>query len=298
MTDSDRHDNDGAVPDYIVSDNTLLSDNAVVDDTNLLIDRRYLTQVQYRTEANLAARQSIYAYQQPRIDLVATVLDLAGLTGTETVADIGCGNGIYLAGLARSGHAGRVLGADLSPGMLAAARAAAPRCGLAVGDATALPLADGVADVTLAPHMLYHVPDRPAAVREFRRITRPGGRVLVVLNHPDHLTEMRALLIAAAAEVGLSAARVGADYDAALKVTLDFGAELLAQEFGSVRRHDFVAELVLPGTEPLASYVESMRVFQAMPDPAAFAAAVAAMVPLRPDGTFRITTHCGLLIGS
>jgi hypothetical protein len=36
----------------------------------------------------------------------------------------------------------------------------------------ALPLADGVADVTLGPHMLYHVPDRMAAAREFRRVTR------------------------------------------------------------------------------------------------------------------------------
>jgi SAM-dependent methyltransferase len=134
-----------------------------IDDSALLTDKSYLTQVQYRTDANLAARQSVYFYQQPRIDLVATVLDLAGLTGTEIVADIGCGNGIYLAGLTSRGHAGRVLGADLSPGMLAAARTGAPQADVILGDATALPVADSVADVTLAAHMLYHVPDRPAA---------------------------------------------------------------------------------------------------------------------------------------
>ncbi len=52
----------------------------------------------------------------------------------------------------------------------------APPAGLTVADAARLPLADGVADVTLAAHMLYHVPDRRAAAAELRRVTRPGGR--------------------------------------------------------------------------------------------------------------------------
>jgi SAM-dependent methyltransferase len=163
-----------------------------------MTDKSYLTAVQYQTDANLAARQSIYAFQQPKIDLVASVLGLAGLAGSETVADVGCGNGIYLAGLARRGHTGRLVGVDLSPGMLAVTRAAVPGASLVVGDAAALPLADGAADATLAPHMLYHVPDPRAAVAEFRRVTRPGGQLLVVLNGTDHLAELRELVLAAA----------------------------------------------------------------------------------------------------
>jgi hypothetical protein len=45
-------------------------------------DPRALREVQYATDASLAARQSIYAYQRPRIDLPALVLDRAGLRGT------------------------------------------------------------------------------------------------------------------------------------------------------------------------------------------------------------------------
>ena len=85
-------------------------------------DRSCLQQVQYRTDANLAARQSLYAYQYPRIDLPAAVLGLSSLRGQEIVADIGCGNGAYLAELARRRHTGPVVGVDLSAGMLAAAR--------------------------------------------------------------------------------------------------------------------------------------------------------------------------------
>ena len=84
------------------------------DYDSMWIDRRMLNGAQYRTDANLAARQSIYAYQQPAVGLSRLVLDLAGLHGHEAVADIGCGNGVYLAELARRGHAGPVLGADQS----------------------------------------------------------------------------------------------------------------------------------------------------------------------------------------
>jgi len=267
-----------------------------LDAHSILTDKSYLTAVQYQTGANLAARQSIYAFAQPKIDLVAAVLGLARLAGTETVADIGCGNGIYLAGLAGRGHAGRVLGIDLSPGMLATAKAAAPRASLAVGDAAALPLADAVADVTLAPHMLYHVPDPRAAVAELRRVTRPDGQLLVVLNGPDHLAELRELMLVTAAAAGHPTAEIVAEYAASYDVvTLDAGAELLAQVFSSVQRHDFTAELLLADAQPVAGYVASMRA-QAMPDPDGFTQAVCAGIPFGPDGTFRVRTHCGLLI--
>jgi ubiquinone/menaquinone biosynthesis C-methylase UbiE len=63
-------------------------------------------------------------------------------------------------------------------------------------NAARLPLRDDSVDVTLAMHMLYHVPDPVQAVREFRRVTRSGGRVIVGLNGDDHLHELRTILAA------------------------------------------------------------------------------------------------------
>ena len=267
-----------------------------IDNIRLLTDKAYLAGVQYRTDANLSARQSVYAYQQPRIDLAAAVIDLAGLTGAETVADIGCGNGPYLAELVRRGHAGPLLGVDLSPGMLAATRVRAPQAGLLVADAAALPLADSAANVTLAPHMLYHVQNRPAAAREFRRVTRPGGQLLVVLNGPDHLAELGALVNAAAVDAGLPDGVISDEYRTYLAMTLDKGADLLSGVFGSVQVHHFAGELLLPDVQPVAEYVASMRTTQEMPDPAAFIASVTRRVPFGPDGLFRVRTDSGLLI--
>jgi SAM-dependent methyltransferase len=241
------------------------------DDARPWTDRSWLQDIQYRTDANLAARQSIYAWQRPRLDLPGTVLGLAGLHGEEAVIDVGCGNGAYLAELARREHAGRVLGVDLSVGMLRAARDHTVR--LVAGDAAALPLRAAVSDVTLAVHMLYHVPEPAVAVRELRRITR--GRVLVVLNGQDHLRELRDL--------------IATTYTRPERLRLDDGEELLASHFTSVVRHDFTGELLIPGPQPVEAYVRSMS----LPDSHAILRRIAT-----DGGPFRIRTHSGCLICS
>lgn len=263
------------------------------NDARLWTDRSWLQDVQYRTDANLAARQSIYACQHPRLNLPALAFELAGLTGDESVADVGCGNGGYLAELAHRGHAGPVLGVDLATGMLDAARRHAPRAKLIAGDAAALPLRDHTSDLTLAMHMLYHVPDPRAAVRELRRITRPGGHVLVVLNGPDHLRELRDLITTALPEPPEGGPRTPGE-----RLRLDRGAHLLASEFTTVIRHDFTSELLIPGTQLAEGYIRSMVTTQALPEPENFVRAVIRQIPLGQDGIFRVQTHSGCLICS
>ena len=248
-------------------------------------DRDFLRGVQYRTDVNLAARQSIYAYQHPRIDLAARVLDVAAPAAGEAVADIGCGNGAYLAELGRRGFAGRVLGADLSAGMLAAARGRAARAALITADAGALPLRDGAADLTLAMHMLYHVPDPVPAIRELRRVTRPGGRVVVGLNGADHLRELRTIVAAA------HGAWPGE------RIRLHDGEALLRTVFSSVTRHDFAGQLRIPDPEPVAAYVRSMSSTLDHADPERIVADVlSAAFPAGSGRDLLVTTHAGCLV--
>lgn len=220
------------------------------------------------------------------------MLGLAAVRGGETVSDVGCGNGAYLAELARRGHAGPVLGIDLSAGMLHAARSRVPGASLAAGDAAALPLRDDASSLTLAMHMLYHVPEPSAAVRELRRITHPGGQVLVVLNGEDHLRELRDLITAAPGNV------TNGEPPLRERRRLDDGEDLLASEFTSVTRHDFTGELLIPGPRPVEDYVRSMVITQDLPDPGAFAAAVGSLVPSGDQGVLRVRTHSGCLVCS
>jgi SAM-dependent methyltransferase len=144
--------------------------------------------------------------------------------------------------------------------------------------------------------MLYHVPDPAVAVAEFRRVTRAGGQVLVVLNSADHLAELRRLVHFTARADGQPLAGFDAEEQSNLTMTTDIGERLLGSVFGSVVRHDFAGELVLTAAEPVAGYVASLHATQSMPDPAGFTAGVAARVPFGPDGAFRVRTHCGLLV--
>ena len=99
--------------------------------------------------------------------------------------DVGCGPASITADLAELVAPGRVVALDASPSAIEAARATLAARGLlggvelAVGDAFALPFEDGAFDVVHAHQVLQHVHDPVAALKEMRRVVRPGGTVAV-----------------------------------------------------------------------------------------------------------------------
>jgi ArsR family transcriptional regulator len=99
------------------------------------------------------------------------------------VADLGCGEG-YLT-IEAAGWARRVIAVDRSADVLARAQALARRRGVSnilwqQGDFERVPLADDTVDVTLLSQALHHAAAPAAALAECARITRAGGRVLVL----------------------------------------------------------------------------------------------------------------------
>jgi ubiquinone/menaquinone biosynthesis C-methylase UbiE len=95
------------------------------------------------------------------------------------IADIGCGPGHVAAYLHEQGA--EVVGIDLSPAMVEQAQALHPDVEFEVGDMRALPLADGSLGGIVALYSLIHIPraEVVAVLREFRRVLRQGGRLLV-----------------------------------------------------------------------------------------------------------------------
>lgn len=107
-------------------------------------------------------------------------LDLAD---TDRVLDVGAGTGVSTDELARSGA--YAVGVDLSPGMVAAGRRRRAHVPLVVGDALSLPFVDGAFDAVTISFALRNVHDIDAALRELRRVTRPGGRLVICeFSHP------------------------------------------------------------------------------------------------------------------
>ena len=104
---------------------------------------------------------------------------LAPLDGSERALDSGCGAGALAFALAP--FVGSVVGVDLSEDLIAAGRELAPpNCELVVGDATALPFEYGSFDIVGCMRVLHHAHRPELIVSELARVTRPGGRILLV----------------------------------------------------------------------------------------------------------------------
>jgi ubiquinone/menaquinone biosynthesis C-methylase UbiE len=96
--------------------------------------------------------------------------------------DVGCGTGFLSLELAGRGH--RVTGIDFAPQMLAEAQRKAAAQGLAVrfeeGDAEALRFSDESFDLVITRHVLWTLPHPEAAIDEWIRVLRPGGRLAII----------------------------------------------------------------------------------------------------------------------
>ncbi len=210
----------------------------------MFTDRTTLRTQAYAGHGPLAARLSIYDFQQDRVDLPG--LALAALSGVRgTVLDAGCGLGTYGERLRSDRPDLRVLPLDLSAGMR-------PEV---VGDVQALPLADASVGGALAMHMLYHVPDIASAVRELRRVVEPGGVLVVSTNGADDKHEIGRLFADALHDLTGVAVEIP-DGDGRFTPA---DAGLLRVEFGTVEVEVLERETLVPEVEPVVAFVDSMR---------------------------------------
>src|ERR1044072_704228 len=113
------------------------------------------------------------------VDNSAAYLAMHLRAGTN-VLDLGCGPGTITADIARRVAPGRVLGIDLSTAVIEEARRDAgggANVEFSVGDLYALEMNDHTFDVVHAHQVLQHLPDPVRALREMKRVCKPGGLV-------------------------------------------------------------------------------------------------------------------------
>jgi ubiquinone/menaquinone biosynthesis C-methylase UbiE len=113
---------------------------------------------------------------------MADQLDYANARGL-SVLDVGCGQGIDVCEFALA--SAQVTGIDLTPRHVELARQHAADVGVKAeilqGDAEQLPFADASFDRAASNGVLHHTPDIDAALREIRRVLRPGGTATIIL---------------------------------------------------------------------------------------------------------------------
>lgn len=239
-----------------------------MEDTDARFGRGYLEQ-QYAQSDNLRVRYETHArYSEQTSSFRSWVMPHLSIEAGDLVCDAGCGPGAYHEAIAARG--GRVVAFDLSAGMAAEARDHARDGSLDTrilrASAMHIPLRDGACDRLLAAHMLYYMPDIAGALREMRRVLRPGGRIMITANMatPSRFDEVereaaRALGIETVTEN--SAQRFSTD-----------DIDLVRSVFPEAERHVREDAFIFPAAEPAMRYWMSFAPDQVRGDPAREAA--------------------------
>lgn len=146
----------------------------------------FLAASQYATAAGVEARFDLYKNCVPAIDIHQKALDALSLNGKETLLELGCASGYILLNLReKRGHRGKLIGLDINDTIMQPTvdylnkHPDTQPITFMTGSADKLALPDESVDVIVGFFMLYHMPDVQRTLKEWSRVLRPGGRILV-----------------------------------------------------------------------------------------------------------------------
>ncbi|MFD7830576.1 class I SAM-dependent methyltransferase [Kitasatospora sp. NPDC059803] len=268
-----------------MTSNTAQQDAAVAD-------KSILANSAYADGRHLAARQSIYRWQQPHYDLPGIVLE--ELTGTSgIILDVGCGNGKFVSRLHQDRPDLQVIGMDISAGILADVEKP-----VLVADAQFLPFADKSADALLALHMLYHVSDIEATIKELARVLRPGGVLIASTNSDTDKQELDRLWARAAGDI-LGIPEGPARVSLSSRFSLEKAPGYLGTAFKDIRVRELPGTIKITDPAPIVSHLAS---YEAWADQCGVPfretvnrAAEIAAAAIKTEGSFKITCLGGIL---
>ncbi len=115
--------------------------------------------------------------EEQQLPTYAAAIERVGIGTGDRVLEVGCGSGVFLRAVVDRGA--RATGIDASAGLVELARARVPEADVAVGDLQVLPYPDDSFDVVAGFNSFFFADDMVAALREARRVTRPGCPVVI-----------------------------------------------------------------------------------------------------------------------
>ncbi|WKZ46632.1 MAG: methyltransferase domain-containing protein [Anaerolineales bacterium] len=160
-------------------------------------DQNYLKSEQYKDSSNLDARVELHKrFSTNSYGWMNWVFDvLLKLPADAKILELGCGPGyLWKENVSRIPAGWDITLSDLSSGMLDSAWRNLVVTGRPFQfkeiDAQEIPFAGETFDAVIANHMLYHVPDRPKAIGEIKRVLKSGGYLFATTVGDNHLKEI------------------------------------------------------------------------------------------------------------
>ena len=217
-------------------------------------DQQYLKTDQYKDSSNLDARVNIHArFSTNPYGWYNWLFDaLLKLPADAKILELGSGPAYMWKDCVSRIPAGwDITLSDLSSGMVDSAWRNLVVTGRAYNfkeiDVQAIPFEDEMFDAVIANFMLYHVPDRPKAISEIKRVLKPGGRIFAATVGDHHLKEMMEWL-----------QKVHVDETPYINpFTLESGLDQLKPFFPNVTLSRYEDNLQVTEIEPVMAYIRS-----------------------------------------
>lgn len=269
-------------------------------------DQEYLKEQQYRTADNLQARINLHrSFGVNDFPWQRWVLEHLSLEPGIQVLEIGCGpGGLWFENVNLIPDEIELVLGDLSIGMVKTALGTIQEALTGVGrrnldlqggcmDVQALPFPAASFDLVIANHMLYHAPDIDRAIRELRRVVKPGGRVATATNGVGHMHQMDELL-----EKHQPGYREGRRSQVR-RYALENAPEMLHKRFRTVEKLVYEDHLHITRVQPVLDYINSLWEALALGQPQVYAQITRQVqAEIDQQGYFLVNKSQGLLIAS
>jgi len=240
---------------------TLMESHQHIDWAGLLhvvnmstLDESLITQ--YKNATNVDIRIRLHEkYATNPTPWFVWLFDHYALTEASHVLEIGCGTGeLWRENAGRIPEGTKILLTDVSGGMINDAKERLhdlTQMSFAVMNAEQLNVPDASQDVVIANHVMFYVHDIPKALKEIRRVLKPGGKAYISTYGSDHMKEITELSQAFDKRISLSQVAL---YD---NFGLANGGNLLKDVFDDVRLERYDDALEVTDTDDLANYILS-----------------------------------------
>lgn len=211
---------------------------------------------QYQNATNISARIRLHRdFSVNKKGWFPWIMEQCALRPGMDVLEIGCGNGaLWSENMQTLPENIHIALSDKSEGMIHEVRhlfSDDPRFSFEVCDCAKIPYADNSFDLLIANHVLFYCDDIDTALRECRRVLRPGGRMIAGTYGRDHMKEITQLVQAFNPAIVLSADHL---YE---KFGLENGGEILRRYFSEVSCRHYEDAIEISEAEPLISYILS-----------------------------------------
>jgi len=221
-----------------------------------ITDQQYLKTDQYKDSSNLDARAAIHEHFSTNpYGWFNWLFDtLLKLPADAKILELGCGPAyMWKECSSRIPYTWDITLSDLSSGMLDSAWRNLVVTGRNYKfkeiDAQDIPFENETFDAVIANFMLYHVPDRPKALGEIKRVLKPGGKLIAATAGDGHMKEMMKYIRQAHMD------NTWMPY--ANPFTLDNGLEQIKPFFEYVTILHYEDNLVVTEVEPIMAYIRS-----------------------------------------